>query len=281
MKKVKLLMVFAATGMMVFSCKKNVEVATSADDHCSECNTEHYESPFGSVGEIRKATFDGREITYTRIDGLNIMEGDVILTNAQVGLDEDGNPMRGTITTTSSKIWPSDKVYYKFASGLPQATIDKFNTAKAHWESKTNIRFHLRTTQANYLNVVSGTGCSSYIGMIGGAQNLTLASTCSSGNAIHEIGHAIGLWHEHTRTSRNSYITVNYGNITAGKEGNFNICTNCTSNSTLDFGSIMMYDSYAFSKNGLPTIVKLNGTTFTSQRNALSANDIAIVATKY
>jgi flavastacin len=44
----------------------------------------------------------------------------------------------------------------------------------------------------------------------------------------------------------------------------------------------MMYSSYAFSISSTqPTITKLDGSTFTTQRNGLSANDIAIVGTKY
>ena len=43
----------------------------------------------------------------------------------------------------------------------------------------------------------------------------------------------------------------------------------------------MMYPSYAFSKNGLPTITRLNGSTFNAQRSGLSAGDIRIVREMY
>ncbi len=36
----------------------------------------------------------------------------------------------------------------------------------------------------------------------------------------------------------------------------------------------MMYGSYAFSKNGSPTITKKDGMTFNAQRNNLSEGDI-------
>src|SRR5690606_3752116 len=45
--------------------------------------------------------------------------------------------------------------------------------------------------------------------------------------------------------------------------------------STLDFNSIMMYDSYSFSGNGAPTMVKKDGSTFNAQRNGLSSGDKA------
>lgn len=276
MKKT-ILLVAAGAFLTATSCDKANNQYTKEKTHCETCNAEAYLPPSNGEGEWRMGYFDGREITYQVIDGMNILEGDIILTDDQI---QDVNE-KGTITTSSSKIWPGGVVYYRWATGLDQATKDKFNAAKAHWESVTDVSFVYRSTQANYIEVINGSGCYSYIGMIGGKQTLSIGSGCSSGNAIHEIGHAVGMYHEHTRTDRNTYVTVNTGNIQTGKENNFTICSSCTANGTLDFGSVMMYGSYSFSKNGLPTIVKKNGSTFSVQRNALSTNDKNIINTKY
>jgi len=175
-----------------------------------------------------------------------------------------------------AKLWPNRTVYYTINAGL--ADQARVTNAIAHWQSQTNVVFVQRTNQSNYIEFVTGTGCSSYVGMIGGRQEIRLSPLCSTGNAIHEIGHAIGFFHEQSRADRNNFIIVNTNNITPGTEVNFATYVQTGEPGfeigTLDFNSIMMYDSYAFSVNGLPTMTRLDGSTFLSQRTGLSAGDI-------
>lgn len=53
--------------------------------------------------------------------------------------------------------------------------------------------------------------CFSHVGKIGGAQPISIGYNCDTkGIAIHEIFHALGRWHEHSRPDRDEYVQINY-----------------------------------------------------------------------
>lgn len=58
--------------------------------------------------------------------------------------------------------------------------------------------------------------CASYVGFIGGAQPVLVGPLCFMGNIVHEILHALGFHHEHTRKDRDQYITILSHNIMEG-----------------------------------------------------------------
>ncbi|OWF49562.1 Zinc metalloproteinase nas-4 [Mizuhopecten yessoensis] len=95
---------------------------------------------------------------------------------------------------------------------------------------------------------------------------------------MHELTHAVGFFHEQSRYDRDKYVEVRWENIMDGKDRDFvaesrNILN--TLNAPYDYGSIMHYGAYTFSKNGNPALKALfddKGTM--GQRDGFSAVDI-------
>ena len=88
-------------------------------------------------------------------------------------------------------------------------------------------------------------------------QRISIGNGCFSLSiVVHEIGHAIGFYHEQSRPDRDKYVTIHYQNIEAGREPNFNKKTDIDSlGVTYDFNSVMHYRATGFAnKPGAVTI---------------------------
>jgi len=115
---------------------------------------------------------------------------------------------------------------------------------------------------------------------------VTLANNCGKGAAVHELGHAVGFFHEQSRTDRDSYITIYWNNIQSGMEYNFNkLNTNSGHNhGQYDFYSIMHYRTTAFGNNNSVTIWPKQGGVDTNRMgngSTLTSGDIAATAAIY
>ena len=117
--------------------------------------------------------------------------------------------------------------------------------------------------------------------MKGGKQIISLGDNCSIGSTMHEIGHAVGLWHEQSRKDRNKFVVIFKENVISGQEFNFDQrIIDGDDLGGYDYGSIMHYPNHALSKNGKATIVAIGGQAI-GRRTGLSTGDIARVRSMY
>ena len=61
--------------------------------------------------------------------------------------------------------------------------------------------------------------CASRVGRLGGKQEILIGSVdakCKVGNLIHELGHTLGFFHEHSRPDRDNYVSVAWQHVKEG-----------------------------------------------------------------
>lgn len=211
-------------------------------------------------------------------EDLAIFEGDIRLGTPDEVRDMSAPGAKGIVVTGEQYRWPGGRVPYV----LEAAVAVRARQAMQHWEERTPIRFVERTgADADYISFEQHRGCWSSVGRQGGKQIISLDTNCEIGPAIHEIGHALGLWHEQSRADRDDYITIRMDRVVPKYRHNFDKHIQDGDDvGSYDYGSIMHYPETAFSATGEATIVTKAGKSI-GQRKGLSAGDIESIRSIY
>jgi hypothetical protein len=236
-------------------------------------------------------TPDGRQtLTYQVVDGRALFGGDIDLGDAREIASRA--LLRAEIRTGGDYRWHGAVIPYVIDPSNPKAAV--INDAITTFSQQTLFTFVPRTNQTDYVDFKyqpNGSVSSSQLGRVGGEQDILLASICDTACAMHEIGHAIGLWHEQQRHDRDTYIQVMYYNIVPGYKNQFDIAGTGGAQYAqgadlfgFDFKSIMLYDSFQMGLNFQPTMVKVSDGSTWTRNMSLSQEDIqaaALLATPY
>ncbi|XP_077137707.1 embryonic protein UVS.2-like [Ranitomeya variabilis] len=175
-------------------------------------------------------------------------------------------------------------VPYTISSDFRAPSVSLINAAMKEFETLTCVRFVNRTTESDYLQIVMNSGCWSYMGKRGSGQPLSLDIEClGHGTIQHELNHALGFAHEHSRSDRDDYVDILLENTFPGTASNFLKYNTNNLGLAYDYSSVMHYGRYAFSITSYhPTILpKPDPSVPIGQRYGLSNLDVTKINALY
>ena len=220
-------------------------------------------------------------------DGYTLIDGDMVMPTWFADAVIHGRTPEATYRTN---LWPGGIVPYEFQTyNAPASDCPDTTSGQVSIEDQQTMRDRMKAIEdisgvdfqecrlgcnargiANYIrirdstsdivpddanNCVSGAGNNSRVGMVGGPQILNLVDWNDEDAPfipVHELVHALGIFHEQSRPDRGGYVTINCSNVMGGCSGktftsNFTIPGDAIAYGYYDFDSLMHYGQCAFS----------------------------------
>ena len=231
--------------------------------------------------------YRGLVLDYEVIDGMAVHGGDMVLGTAAEAAAaapsrEPAEPERSEglarrDANAVQHLWPGGRVPYEIDERIEGEDLKVIHAALEEWNSKTVIEFFPRTDEQQYALLVPRTldvSCSSGLGP--GSPTTVTTGGCGLRATLHELGHAVGLLHEHQRPDRDEFLAVAplFYSVGWRREWWTYLDESDAGLGPYDYGSIMHYTEFPRNVTTLPP-----GITLPSL--GLSAGDIDGVARLY
>jgi astacin (peptidase family M12A) len=161
--------------------------------------------------------------------------------------------------------WKDGIVPYYLSGDFKDDEVDIVKQAMGDWEAEANVRFIEVTPRASAYQIikVNENTWSSSIGENNSKCRMIFGSGGNTySHVLHELGHALGLLHEHQRPDRDLFVTIFFEKLLTQYIINYDKQDNpliIEENYSYDYNSIMHYPANSFSRDGSsPTMESTN-----------------------
>lgn len=237
------------------------------------------------------AIYGDEALHYEVIDGLAIHDGDMVLGRVKEVVEatrrwRSGKPSPGHLperrnlsAVGGDYLWPDGIIPYEIEPGFTARALQDIEEAVHEWNSRTVLTFVARTTESSFVqfrpssSTPSRPACSAVVGYRAtGARAVSLRDPqgCGIRATVHEIGHVIGLRHEHQRKDRDRHIQVS--DVLRTGPSRYSYVSIRPVGGPYDYASVMHYSSGI---DSIPPGMPIRSSTW------LSAGDIDGVARLY
>uniref|UniRef100_A0A1I8JNZ9 Metalloendopeptidase n=1 Tax=Macrostomum lignano TaxID=282301 RepID=A0A1I8JNZ9_9PLAT len=152
-------------------------------------------------------------------DNIKIIEGDIMISQTHQSQMLNG---QAAAASAASIYWPNGTVYYSLSVDYTASEADYIESSLQELQLYVGSAVQFKRVSpgeaADYIEVYSGSGCSSFVGRQTGPQWLSLQrGVCLQKYIIqHEFMHALGFWHEQSRADRDHSVVIWWSNIDSG-----------------------------------------------------------------
>ncbi|NUQ68310.1 MAG: hypothetical protein HUU18_08540 [Phycisphaerales bacterium] len=182
--------------------------------------------------------------------GLECTPGHVIVGCVQVPIFQERGPY------SQAPRWPG-VIPYEYDGNVTQASRTLFDAAMAEVESYCNVDFVPREWfHTSWLHIQTSNASNAPIGLGPGERIVNISNFNIHYTSVHELFHVLGVYHEQSRTDRNTFVTINTASICQDCcmggpcNSQFEIEASSGSIGLYNFDSFMHYPATAFSTGG-------------------------------